>query len=73
MAPTRQADLGPLPFLVGLAAADAQPQPTGHDGDVLDVQGHQFGLAERADETEQQQHPVAPPAGALIARRQQLT
>jgi hypothetical protein len=29
VAATRQADLSPLPFLVGLAAKDAQPQPVG--------------------------------------------
>ena len=68
----RQADLGPLPRLVGFAAADAQPQPAGDDGDVLDTQRNQFGAAQRAGEAEQQQRAVAPAARALVAGRQQL-
>ena len=38
----RQADLRPLPGLVGLAPADAQPQPAGDHGHVLDLQRHQL-------------------------------
>ena len=63
MLPPRQADLGPLPGLVGLAAADAQPQPAAHRGDILDLERHEFGAAQRAGEAEQQQCPVAPAAG----------
>ena len=59
----RQADLGPLPGLVGLAPADAQPQAAGDDGDVLDLQGDEFGAAQRGGEAEQQQRAVAPAAG----------
>ena len=70
--PARQADLGPLPGLVGLAAADAQPQAAGDDGDVLDMEGNKFGAAQRAGEAEQQQRAVAPAAGALIAGGEQL-
>jgi hypothetical protein len=43
--PACQADLGPLPRLVGLSPPNAQPQPTGDDGDVLDVERNQFGAA----------------------------
>ena len=69
--PARQADLRPLPRLVGLSPADAQPQPAGDDGDVLDAERDQFGAAQRADEAEQQQRAVAPAAGALIAGEQE--
>ena len=72
MSPARQADLGPLPRLVGFAAANAQPQPAGHHGDVLDAKRNQFGAAQRAGEAEQQQRAVAPAAGALVAGRQNL-
>jgi hypothetical protein len=54
MSPARQADLGPLPRLVGLAAANAQPEPVGDDGDVFGAQDNQFRAAQRADEAEQQ-------------------
>ena len=72
MPSARQADLRPLPCLVGLAAADAQAQPAGDDGDVFDLQRHQFGAAQRADEAEQQQRAITPAAGALITGGQQL-
>ena len=62
MPPARQTDLGPLPRLVGLAAADAQPQAAGDDGDVLDMEGNQFGAAQRGGEAEQQQCAIAPAA-----------
>jgi hypothetical protein len=41
------------PALPGFAAANAQPEPVGNDGDVFDTQGDQFRAAERADEAEQ--------------------
>jgi hypothetical protein len=37
VSPAWQPDLGPLAFLVGLAAQDAQPQPAGRQGDILDL------------------------------------
>ena len=72
MPPARQADLGALPGLVGLSARDAQPQAAGDDGHILDMQGNQFGAAQRTNEAEQQQRPVAAAAGALVAGGQQL-
>jgi hypothetical protein len=48
MAATRQADLGPLPCLVGLAAPDAQPQPAGDFHDILDLQADELGTAQGA-------------------------
>ena len=45
---TRQADLGPLPGLVGLSPGDAQPEVAGNRRTVLDLQGHQFGAAQCA-------------------------
>ena len=67
-----QADLGPLPCLVGLAAANAQPQPAAHHGDVLDAKESQFGATERVGEAEQQQRPITAAALVLVAGRQQL-
>ena len=72
MPPARQADLRPLPRLVGFATADAQPQPVGHDGDVFDIERHQFGATQCTDEAEQQQRPVTPPADALVAGDENL-
>ena len=67
-----QADLGPLPGRVGLAARNAEPEPAGDLGDVLDLQRHQLGAAQRAGEAKQQQGPVAPAAGGSIAGGDQL-
>jgi hypothetical protein len=67
MASPRQADLGPLPCLVGLAAAYAQLEAVGGDGDVFGVEGNRLRAAQRADEAEQQQRPVTPAAGAVVA------
>jgi hypothetical protein len=69
MASARQADLSPLPYLVGLAAANAQPETVRSDGDVFNTQGDQLRAAQRADETEQQQRAVTPAAERIIAER----
>jgi hypothetical protein len=45
MPPARQADLGPLPRLVGFSPNDAQPQAAGDDCDILDMESNQFGAA----------------------------
>jgi hypothetical protein len=37
MAPVGGTNLTPLPRLIGLAAA---PQPTGHNGNILDLERH---------------------------------
>ena len=63
MASARQADLRPLPRLVGFAAADAQPEPISHDGDIFDLKRNQFKAAQCTDEAEQQQRAVPPAAG----------
>jgi hypothetical protein len=73
VAPTRQADLSPLPCLIGFATADPQPQAAGHDGDVLDLKKNQLGAAQCADEAEQQQGAVTPAAGTLITDGEKLT
>ena len=74
MFPAGQADLGPLPGRVGLAARNPQPEPAGDLGDVLDLERNQLGAAQRAGEAEQQEqagragrarkHRRSPPAGA---------
>jgi aryl carrier-like protein len=75
-APAAQASLwrsrSNSPRLVGLSPDDAQPQPAGGDGDVLDMESHQFGAAQRAGEAEQQQGAVAAAAGAAVAGGEQL-
>jgi hypothetical protein len=68
----RQADLGPLPRLVSFAASDAQPEPAGDDGHILDLERHQFGAAQRAGEAEQQQGAITPAAGTRIAGQKNL-
>jgi hypothetical protein len=68
----RASAAGPLPRLVGLAAANAQPQPVGDDGDVFGAQDDQLRPAQRADEAEQQQRAVTPAASRLVAGRPQL-
>jgi hypothetical protein len=62
----------PLPRLVGLSPIDAQPQTAGHDGDVLDMDGNEFGASQRADKVEQQGRAVPPAARALIASKNDL-
>ena len=62
----------PCPAWSVLLRGDAQPQPAGDLGDVLDLQRHQFGAAQRAGEAEQQQGPVAPAAGGIVAGGDQL-
>jgi hypothetical protein len=56
----RQADLGPLPRLVGFSPIDAQAQPVGDRDNVLDVERNQFGAAQGGGETDRQQGAVAP-------------
>ena len=53
MPAARQADLGPLPGLVGFAAGDAQPQTAADLGDILDLQGERVrsGAARRRSRT----------------------
>ena len=53
MASARQADLSPLPCLIGFSPNDAQSEPVGDDADVLNTQRHQLGAAQCADEAEQ--------------------
>ena len=68
----RQADLRPLPDLVRLGTSDAQAQPAGNGGYILDLQRHQFGAAQCPGEAAQQQGAVAPAARAGIAGGHQL-
>lgn len=63
MLAARQADLGPLPGLVGFSPGDAQPQTAADAGDILDLQGDEFGAAQRAGEAEQEEQTVASAAG----------
>jgi hypothetical protein len=72
MAAARQADLGPLPCLVGLAAPDPELQPAGNLGNILDPERHKFRAPQGAGETEEQQRPVPPPARAYVTGGQQL-
>jgi hypothetical protein len=71
LAAARQADLGPLPFLVGLAAKNPQAQPIRVHHHVFDAERCQFGAAERAGETKQQQRAVAPAPRGVVAGREQ--
>jgi hypothetical protein len=63
VASARQADLSPLPCLIGFSPKDAQSEPVGDDSDVFDAERHQFGAGQRTDEAEQQQRAVTPAAG----------
>ena len=70
-----QADLRPLPGRIGLARAMRMQSPPGRGGDVLDIQRHQLGAAQRAGEADQQQRAVTPPAGAssqVASRRRSI-
>ena len=68
----RQAKLSPLSGPVRLAAADAQAQPVLRGQDILDLQRHQLGAAERGREADQQQGAVAPAAGGDVAGGDQV-
>ena len=51
--------LGPLPFLVGLAAADPDAPPARRLGQVGDLERHQLGGPKRGGEAKRQQRAVA--------------
>jgi hypothetical protein len=59
MAPLGDGDLGPLPFLVGLAVADEHAESVRDLAEVCNLQGAQFTPAERAREAQRQQRAVA--------------
>ena len=67
MAPARDADLGPVPGGIGLAAPDAQAQAGGHRHHVFDPECHQFGASQRRREADEQQGAVAPAACRYVA------
>ena len=70
--PARQADLGPLPRPGRSCCGRCRSRsPPASDRDVLDLQRHQLGAAQRAGEAEQQQRPVAPAARRAVAGGQQ--
>jgi hypothetical protein len=63
----RDGDLLAFARLVGLGAADQHAQPAGALGQVGDLQGEQFGAAERAGEAEREQGRRPRPASASAA------
>jgi hypothetical protein len=56
--PMRNGNDVAVPFLVGFAAADSNPEALGRFLDVLDIQGHQLGAAEGAGKADEQEGAV---------------
>jgi len=68
----RQADLSPLPRRIGLAARDPQRNPPATIATSSTRNATNFGAAQRAGETDQQQRAVGLAAGGAIAGGDQL-